>query len=188
MTNETIGMIISLFGMLAIILSFQMRKKSTLLIAQTIGAGTFMLSYVFSGGGIGVILNGLGLVRNFLLMWLDGKEGKGVYVSVVGLCISYVLGYLLYILVFGADSSTANKCWSILPVLGMTIGTIAFSMTNMRRVRLVKLGDSACWLGYNSYIGLGALGGILCEIFSVCSIGIALFRFRERGKEKEKTE
>ncbi len=70
-------------------------------------------------------------------------------------------------------------------MLGALIGNIAFSLHRLNLVRIIKIGDSACWLAYNSYIGLGALGGILCEVFSLCSIVVGLIRFRENLKTRQ---
>ncbi len=183
MTNETIGMILSLLGMCANVCSFQVRKKGLLLTVQTVGSILFSVSFFFAGGGIGGIINLLLLVRNLVFMGIGDRKGKGVYIAVGILCLSYLTGLLLYNFVFAPEQGLGDKLWNILPVLGGTIGTVAFSVTKLNLLRKIKLGDSACWLAYNAHIGLGALGGILCEAFSICSIGIALFRFREKGKE-----
>ncbi len=185
MTNEIIGMIISLFGMCANVISFQVRKKVLLLIIQTIGTILFSIAFFLSGAGIGGIMNILLLIRNFVFLAIGNRKGLVIYISLAVLCASYVTGLLLYNLVFAPEQILVDKLCNALPVMGGIIGTIAFSVTKLNLLRKIKLGDSVCWLAYNSYIGLGALGGILCEVFSICSIIIALFRFREKTKDNK---
>ncbi len=185
MDFHTIGMILSILGMCANVISFQVRKKLILLIIQTIGSLLFSVAFFFSGGGIGGIMNLLLLARNFVFMGIGERTGKRLYIALGVLCLSYLTGLLLYNFVFSSEQSLGDKLWNILPVLGGTVGTVAFSVKKLNLLRTIKLGDSACWLAYNCHIGLGAIGGILCEIFSICSIGIALFRFREKKKNKK---
>ncbi len=182
MTNEIIGMILSLFGMCANVLSFQVRKKAAMLTVQTVGSVLFSLAFFFSGAGIGGIMNILLLVRNIVFMAMREKRGKTVYGTVAALCLSYIAGLLIYNLVFATGETMSDKLWNILPVLGGAVGTVALSVARLSLLRKIKLGDSVCWLLYNCHIGIGALGGILCEVFSIFSIGIALLRFREKKK------
>ncbi len=182
--NEIIGMTLSLIGMVFNISSFQFRKKITVLIVQTIGASVFMVSYFFSGGGIGMVLNGICIFRNLLLMKIGDKKGKPLLLCSGGLCVAYVIGVCVYTLAFIPDASTADKLWNLLPLIGCFIGTVALSFTNLNLFRAVRIGESCCWLAYNVNIGLGALGGIFTEIFSLCSIVIGLIRFRGKGTKE----
>ncbi len=187
MTNETIGLILSMCGMCANVLSFQVRKKGLLLTIQTVGTTLFSVAFFFAGGGIGGIMNILLLIRNFVFMGMGEKKGKALYIALGVLIASYFAGLLIYNFVISPEQSLADKLWNIFPVLGGTIGTIAFSVTRLNLLRKIKLGDSVCWLAYNAHIGLGALGGILCEVFSICSIAVALFRFRKKKEEENES-
>ncbi len=181
--NEIIAMILSLVGMCFNVLSFQVRKKITLLLVQTAGSLVFSISYIFADGGFGAVLNITFLARNILLMIVGDRKGAPMIASVVGLCVAYITGYCIYSFVFNADAPTSDFIWNAVILLGAFIGTIGMSFSNLNLFRAIKLGDSACWLAFNSNIGLGALGGILTEIFSICSIFIALFRFRKKKDE-----
>ena len=181
MTNETIGMILSLCGMAVNVVSFQVKNKIPLLILQTVGSTLFMISYVFSGGGIGIVLNVLMLARNFIFMLLADKKGKTVYITCIALCASYVATYILYTILAG--ETLAENIWNVFPIIAAFFGTVSFANTNVNRLRMWKYGDSICWLAYNSHIGIGALGGILGEILNLASLTIGILRFREK-KEK----
>lgn len=178
-------MVLSLCGMLVTVCSFQLKSKRGLLIWQTAGTCFYLVSYIFSKGGIAVYLNAIYLVRNFLFMSFDGQKGKKLYVATAILCLSYIVAYMGYVFLSGIG--TAEKWWNLLPVSGAVFGTIAVTKSNVNGLRAWKTGDSLSWLAFNMHIGLGALGGILGEIFNLVSIAVGLFRFRS-GNSKNKEE
>lgn len=176
MTNEQIGMILSVCGMVITVFSFQFKKKPLLLLFQTAGSSFYLVSYIFSNGGIAVILNVIFLLRNFIFIAM--KENKKSAMTVcLSLCISYVIAYICYILC--TPISVGEKLWNVLPVIGSIFGTIAITKSNANSLRAWKSLDSVSWLAFNIRIGLGALGGIIGEIFNLASIGIAILRFKK---------
>lgn len=175
-------MILSLCGMSVNIFSFQVKNKIPLLILQTVGSTLFMISYLFSGGGIGFFLNILMLTRNFVFMLLDGKRGKPVFISAILLCISYVALYITYTAL--AKEPLINNLFNLLPIIAAFFGTVSFANSNVNRLRMWKYGDSLCWLAYNTTIGIGALGGILGEILNLISLTVGIIRFREKRNAK----
>lgn len=184
MTNEQWGMILSVCGMLVTVISFQVKAKKKLLILQTIGTAFYLVSYIFSDGGIAVILNVIYLVRNFLFMYLDeGKEKKGKIACIL-LCVSYFIAYMVY--TFVANKSIETSLWNLLPILGAVFGTIAAMQSNVNKLRLWKYGDSLSWLAFNIRIGIGALGGIVGEIVNLLSLTIGFLRFRTKERDNEK--
>jgi len=182
-TNEIIGMILSLLGMTVTIISFQVKNKVPLLIMQTIASILFMISYVFSGGGIAVVLNILMLVRNFLFMFLSKKRGRVIIIIVIALCISYILTYAIYTAV--AKETLENNLWNLFPIFAAFFGTVSFANSNVNRLRIWKYGDSVSWIIYNIHIGWGALGGIIGELLNLVSLTIGIIRYRER-RQKDK--
>lgn len=175
MKNEMIGMILSLIGMVINIVSFQAREKKNLFLFQITGSAVFLLSYCFSDGGIAVALNCLFIFRGILLIVL-GERGKKPLAF--GLMAGYLLSYAGVLLLQTPTPLEAARL--ALPVIGAFLGTIGFIQTDIRTLRYWKMGDSLCWLIFNASIGLGALGGVLCEIFSLGSILISLWRFRKK--------
>lgn len=183
MTNEQIGMILSLLGMAVTIASFQARKKPMLLLLQSIGSSFFLVSYIFSGGGIAIFLNVIYLIRNFLYTRLDGREKKIRSIVCGVLCAGYIVTYAVFTPLAGLEM--AENLWNLLPVIGAVFGTIAAMQTDMIKLRLFKIGDSLSWLAYNSHIGLGAIGGILGEVLNQFSIYIGIWRtVRERKRNR----
>jgi hypothetical protein len=176
MTNEQIGMILSICGMLVTVFSFQLKKKSLLLLAQTVGSAFYLVSYIFSKGGIAVLLNVIFILRNFLFIAVKENKERAMLLCLL-LCLSYVVSYICYILF--NSLTTSEKWWNLLPVIGSFFGTFAITKTNANALRAWKSLDSISWLAFNLRIGLGALGGIIGEIFNLTSIGIAILRFKK---------
>ena len=181
MSNEMIGMILSLVGMVLNVTSFQIKNKKMLLVFQMTGSAVYLVSYVFADGGIGAILNGIFLARNLVFMLIDGKKGMPVYITAASLCVVYVSAYVVYTAIAGL--SLEVNLWNILPIIGAVFGTVSFSNTDPIKLRIWKYFDSASWLAFNIHIGLGALGGVLCEVLSIVSLTVAIIRF---AKEKKK--
>ena len=101
------------------------------------------------------------------------------------LCLSYVISYICYIIF--QPLSISEKLWNLLPVIGSFFGTFAITRSNANSLRAWKSLDSVSWLVFNLRIGLGALGGILGEIFNLVSIGVAIWRFKKgEGVSNEK--
>lgn len=168
-------MLLSLLGMITTVFSFQMKEKKNLLIFQSIGTVFYLVSYIFADGGVAVLLNCVFLIRNLVFMNTDRLKKSVRYLSCALLCIGCVAVFVRFVLT--ADLPTSEYFLSFLPVIGGVFGTVAAVNTNVNRLRMLKLGDSSCWLVYNIRIGIGALGGIIGEILNISSIIIALLRF-----------
>ena len=181
MTNEHIAMIFSILGMLVNIISFQVKNKKPLLLFQTIGNILFLISFVFNGSGIAVILNVIYVVRNFVYMKLDGKQGKPMYVTCAVLCGAFITAYAVYTAVAGLPLS--ENLWNFAPVAASIFGTVASACIDVNKYRMWKYGDSWCWFFFNARFGLGALGGIAGEVFNQISLTVGIIRYRKKNNE-----
>ena len=168
MTEENIGQILSIIGMAVTVLSFQMKTKKQILIMQTAGSAFFLASYVLFGGWAAVFLNVVFVIRNTIFYFKDKKwasHGIWLYFILTLVCVAGVLGFKTY--------------WDIIPMVGAIFGTVAAYIKNENMFRLLKLGDSPCWLIYN--ISIPSIGGIICEIINIVSIFVGLIRYRKDG-------
>ncbi len=186
MTNEHIGMILSIIGMIINIFCFQAKSKVLYLVLQTAGSSFFLISYFFSGGGIGIIINCIYIVRNFVFMFIGQRRDRLVYVSCILLCLAYVIAYVFFAIFM--SNGTADILWSLLPIGASVFGTIGLVSTRMNVVRAWKYGDSFCWLAYNAHLGLGALGGIIGEVLNEISLTVGILRFKKKNNESIRTE
>ena len=179
-TNETIAMIISIIAMVFVVLSFQIKNKIPLFLVQIIGMLLFMVSYFFNASGIGVIINVINLTRNVIYIFVKENNRKLERITAICLMVAYIVSYTVYTAVAGL--SLAENIWNALPVIGALFGTIGtlFASKSVNIYRAWKYGDSVCWLAFNINIGLGAIGGIICEILTLISLTVGILRFREK--------
>ena len=173
MIEEFIGQIFSIIGMALTVLSFQMKTKKQILVMQTAGSAFFLGSYVLLGSWAAVCLNIVFLIRNAVFYFKDKKwasHGAWLYFILALVIVAGALGFKTY--------------WDIIPIVGAIFGTVAAYMKRENMFRLLKLGDSPCWLIYN--ISIPSIGGIICEIINIASILIGLIRYRKDGVLTEK--
>ncbi len=184
MTNEIIAMIISIIAMIFIVLSFQIKNKIPLFVVQIIGMLLFMVSYFFNASGIGVIINLINLIRNVVYIFIKANNRKLERVTCICLMVAYAASYAVYTAVAGL--SLADNLWNALPVIGALFGTIGtlLASKSVNMYRAWKYGDSVCWLSFNINIGLGAIGGIICEVLTLISLTVGILRFRENKANK----
>ena len=98
--------------------------------------------------------------------------------------VAYATSYTVYTAVAGL--SLADNLWNALPVIGALFGTIGtiLASKSVNLYRAWKYGDSICWLSFNIHIGLGAIGGIICEILTLISLTVGILRFKEKTPVK----
>ena len=178
MTPATLGQIISIAGMILTVLSFQLKTRKQILLFQTLGSSLWLVSYLLLGTWAGVYINGIFLIRNVIFYFRkDKKWAQSIAwlpIMVVACIIAGSLGY--------------KTPWDLLPVAGAVIGTFSMYMSNENMLRILKLGESPCWLIYNSSIP--SIGGIICEVCSLTSLIVGLIRYRKMGfsnKNKEES-
>ena len=170
---EKLGMIFSILGMVFTIASFQMKTRGQILIFQTIGSVFFLLSFLWQKEMTAVVLNCIFLARNLIFYFGRNQKWAGHWIWLpILLCAVITAG------VFSFED------WQdVLPVIGSVFGTVAMYMKNENMMRLLKLGDSPCWLVYNCTVPNPGdnIGAIICEVFNILSIIVGLIRYRKKG-------
>ncbi len=164
-----LGQVLSVIGMVLTIASFQLKTRKQIILMQTAGSVFFLLSYLLLESWSAVYLNIVFLIRNVVFYFSKDKKWAQHKVW---------LGALLCAVI--AAGSVGFRSWlDILPIVGSVFGTVAMYMKNENMLRLLKLGDSPCWLIYNCTIP--STGGIICEIFNMVSIVVGLLRYKKNG-------
>ena len=183
MKREYYGTILSLIGMVLNLFAFHAREKRTLLILHTAATGFHMGSYVFSGGGMGIYLNAVFLVRSLSFLkaerWTPDKRKRLYWAICLGCAGAYALFLALH------RPSAGDALWSLIPVIGAFFGTYAFVQTDMIALRRIKMADSVSWLLYNGHVGVGALGGFLGEVFNIAGMLHAIYRDQREMKSAD---
>ena len=174
MKPEILGQIVSIVGMALTILSFQLKTRKQILLFQSLGSSLWLLSYLLLGTWAGVYINGFFIVRNVIFYFRKDKKWAQ---SIVWLPIMVVAS-------IGAGALGYQTPWDLLPIIGAVIGTFSMYMSNENMLRLLKLGESPCWLVYNCSIP--NIGGIICELCSLTSLVVGLIRYRKMGFSAKK--
>ncbi len=162
-----LGQIASIIGMALTILSFQMKTRKQIILLQTAGSAFFLFSYLLLESWSAVYLNIVFLIRNIVFYFSKDKKWAEHKAWLMVLLCAVV-----------AAGSIGFRSWlDLLPIVGSVFGTVAMYMKNENMLRLLKLGDSPCWLIYNCTVP--STGGIICEVFNIVSIIVSLIRYKK---------
>ena len=163
---------IQLIGFVAMgmnIFSFQAKRRNTILTIQIAGRILWSLQFFLLNSPAGLANNILGLTRNVCYTqkekyaWARSRILPAVFVVLFAAVECYIF--------------TVEGPLSLLPMVAMILQTITYAC-NERIIRYATLIISPMWLIYDAI--QPSLAGVLCESFTLVSIFIALFRYRER--------
>jgi len=101
------------------------------------------------------------------------------------LTVVYILSYVSVFTIFGKEPTPLNLILEVLPVIAMTVTTIAFRHKEDKILRRVAFISSPLWLAYNFIFF--SLGGIIGETLNLTSAIIGTIRL-DRKKEENKAE
>jgi hypothetical protein len=175
---------IGIGGMIANIVAFQFKKKRNILLCQFVGSALFAVNMFMISAWVGAIMNVLGVARAIVYMNKD-KITLPIWRVNLLFIVAYVASYALTFIfsdITGIEPTFRNFAIELLPVIGMSVMTVAFSRNDAKAIRLVGFINSPCWLIYNIFNF--SLGGILCESFGLVSIVSSVIRIDILGKRK----
>ena len=168
-TAQIIGVIAMAFN----ILSYQGKQQKTVILLQLFGGALFSVNYLLLGATVGGILNILAAIRAVVYFFGDKFKADRLY-WLIGFIASYIAVYVLNFTVFGKEPTAFYLIVEILPVIGMLALNIGFRFKDAAKIRTCGLVSSPAWLVYN--IVAGSWGAIICELFTLISIVVGMFR------------
>lgn len=174
--------IVGLVAMLFNILSYQQKTPKRVITFQLFGSALFALNYLMLGALVGMCMNIVGIMRAVVYSNREKFRADRVFWLILFTSL-YVVSYILSFTVFGMDFTLKNAVLELLPVIGMTATTISFRLQNAATIRKFGLISFPCWVTYNA-VNL-AIGGVICELFSICSIVIGMIRYDRKPREKK---
>lgn len=182
-----IAQIIGFAGMFFNIFSFQCKSQKKLISLQLIGAFTFTIHFlllcIHEGMFLmGLALNVLGIVRAYVYSHKEQCHADHP-AWLYGLCVTYIISYILTFTVFGTPATTANFIIEALPIIAMIANTIGFSMKEARHVRLLGLINSPAWMAYNAI--RASIPGVIGEIFGLSSVIVGIIRLDLKREKKQ---
>ena len=170
---ELIGQIVGLFAMAFNILSYQQKTRGRVIAFQLIGSSLFAVNFFLLGAIAGALLNIISAIRAIVFLKRDALRADHP-LWLAGFIVSFLVSYVLTFTLFGKEATLVNLIVEFLPVIGMTATTWSFRFTDAASIRKFGLISSPSWLVYN--IASFSIGAIICEVMSLSSILIGMFR------------
>lgn len=168
-TAQTIGIIAMAFN----ILSYQQKRAQNVFLMQMVGSALFCVNYFMIGAISGAVLNVVAVIR--AIVYYNGEKIKSnSWAYFILFSIAYLASYILTFTVFQKEFNLYNALVELLPVIAMISLNIGFKLGSSKAIRKMGFIASPCWLSYN--ILNFAIGGIICEVISLVSIIIGVFR------------
>ena len=170
---QIVAQAIGILGMIIIVLSYQQKKQSLLIALQLIGSALFAVNYFMIGALTGALLNIVSVLRS--LVFLNKKRLHAEHPAwLFGFIAVYLAFYALTFTAFQKPFTPHAAAVEFLPVVGMTVTTIAYRHNQASLTRKLGFINSPCWLLYN--VAAFSIGGIIGESVSLISIIVGLFR------------
>lgn len=178
---ELIAQLVGIAAMGFIILSYQRKTRSGVIAFQLWGGALFAVNFWLLGAPMGCIMNILAAIR--AIVFLNREKLKANHPAwLAGFILLYLLSYGLTFTVLDKPATLFNLVVEALPVIGMIAATLSFRKQDAAAIRRYALVSSPCWLLYN--IAVFSLGAILCEVMSLGSILIGIFRLDREKSSK----
>ena len=164
---------LGIIALLFYVLSFQMKTKENLLIAQVTSNSFSAVQYLLVWALTGAVQTILGILRG-IVFYLYKKRNLNPNRTVI--------------IIFGAAIIIETVfTWngiilSILPLLGMMANLYGQWQDNMKRLRILAIVSSLMWTVY--IIQTGVYTAVLTEILKIVSSAMALWRYRKNNMER----
>lgn len=172
---SVLAQMIGLCAVAAFLLSYQQKKRSNIIFLNALSRCLYILQYILLGAYSGAVLDVLGTVSSMIA---GKKDTAFVRKHAVGLLIAVDV----CIVAAGVLMVFVNRSWlDLLPAAGVLLHTGAFWLSDERRIRQVSLLGSPFWLVYNLFSR--AYGSMIGDILSICSIIIAMVRYKDAGQK-----
>jgi len=162
--------IVGIFGIVLSLLSFQLKKRKFIMLFQMTASLMFSAQLFMVGAITGGCLDLISFIRTLIF----ANNGKKWASSPL-----WLVGFILVMIATGI--MTWENGWSILPIMGSILSTVALWMKKEKHIRLVSLMVGPCWMVYNTV--KGAYTGALSEVIAMTSIVIGLLRHDRKKKE-----
>jgi len=168
-----IAQAVGLLAMAFNILSYQQKTRERAIAFQLCGGGLFAVNFLMLGATTGAILNVIAVLR--AIVFLNREKWNANHPAwLIGFTVTYIASYIATFTLLDKAPTAVNLIVEFLPVIGMTATTLSFRLTDAKAIRRYGLISSPSWLIYN--ICCFSLGAIICEVLSLFSILIGMFR------------
>lgn len=170
---------VGILGFILGVAAFQSNKHKNIVLVKMGSEAAFTVQYFLLDAYTGSIMNGVGVIRNFVFYKLVEKN-KSTKAAMWIFCGIYVLSAVI----------TWEGPTSLLPLIGKLCSTIAYSINSPKLIRIINIPTLTMWITYNCVYG--AWEGLATDTISLISVLIAMARFDIvpyfRNKKTTKTD
>ena len=161
-TYDVVTQAIGIIAMSMNIFSFQCKKTRNFYVMQGIGGLLFSLNYIMLGMYTGAVTNIINILRSVVMS--GGKKSRKWYFLLL------VMGAYV-----AATAFTYDGWLSLILLVAQLTGVLTMWTDNGTIIRTGQFFVvSPIWLTYNIYAK--SIGGIICEVFTFCSIIVYVLR------------
>lgn len=176
-TLELLGQAIGILATIFIIFSYQHKERSRVIAFQLVGTFLFSVNFSLLGAPVGAILNAVAVIR--AIVFLNKEKLRADHpLWLAGFSAVYAASYVVTFTLLSKEPTPVNLVIELLPVIGMVATTLSFRFEDAKMIRRYGLISSPCWLIYN--IASFSVGAIICEVISLGSIILGIYRFDRR--------
>ncbi len=159
---KIIAEIIGVIGIVCSLLSFQCEQRKKVMLFQVTASFMFTTQLFLVGAMTGACLDLINFVRS-LIFSIDKKWARSKWWLV-----------LFMVILVGSGIATWKDAYSILPIIGSLLSTVALWMKTSKKIRLISFFSGPCWLVYNMVNG--AYSAAINEVIAMTSILIGMLR------------
>ena len=172
------------------VISVQFNKHFLIMLFKSLGSLLFALQYLLLGGYTGMVMDLVGVIRNFVFAYNVSRQKSNKWWIVLFCIITAGAGITTIILTWSKTIEALTR-WSsnlnvltflavmisILSVSAKLLSTIGYGAKSPHLIRMINLPTFSMWIIYN--IMLFSIAGIISDSMSIVSIIIAEMRFRK---------
>ena len=171
---EIAAQIIGLLAVTAFLLSYQQKKRKHIVLLSVTCRCLYILQYLLLGAFAGAVMDILGVIS-------AGLASKKHLPAVKKHTKTIVILTNVCLVIAGGVIAWLNSRWiDLFSILGVTLHTSALWLSDEQKIRYVTLAGSPFWCAYN--VLSRAYGSAVGDFLSICSLVIAIFRYRKKDK------
>ena len=155
---------IGFVALILCIISYQSNRYRKLMSIRAASEFVFCVHFLLLGVLSGSAMQFIGGIRNLAFVRLENKKNK-MLIAIITFCVLFTF--------FGIF--TWEGPISVLPIVAKNVSTIAFAMSDTRKIRLIEFPTYGFWLAFN--IASGSIAGTINASLSLVSIAFAIIRF-----------
>ena len=158
--------VIGVLAVVMFVLSYQFKTRNKIILFNGASRVFYVLQYILLFAFEGAVMDVVALIVTVFAQRKDSKFFSKY---------PKVLILVSNLFIIGAGLALYKSPISLLPIFGVLFETGALWLKNEKHIRIVSFLGAPFWLVYN--LVFCAYGSLIGNIMTMCSIGIAIFRY-----------